>query len=289
MDQPVMAGGQRGQTDVPTYSIPVALVDEHPGQHVIVRARDPTEVVARVGEASISRLVYIQLLAPDADVGALAQWGKGVPVDVVLGDPVAEYPLLYRVAPLCEHHPVRVTVPVVAGFSKAVKLAVALHLAVRLEFARQPDAGLIEELAGVLDLYLHRPTVSQPVEPFHSLLLCLYGREPTTLWSIQEEDSHDARYITDDGEETLSARFRGAALGAEVGEFVRDRQRELLAGPSECARCQWWQPCRGYFKWPQTDYACDGVKRLFRTLWDAAEQLRADVAAAAAAPGGSPR
>lgn len=51
----------------------------------------------------------------------------------------------------------RVTVPVVPGFSKAVRLTVALQLAVKLEIG-QPGRELIPELAEVLGLYLHQTT-----------------------------------------------------------------------------------------------------------------------------------
>ena len=50
--------------------------------------------------------------------------GFGDPLEIVLKDP-GEYLNLYSYTFLLDSHPVRIVIPAIAGFSKAVKLAVA--------------------------------------------------------------------------------------------------------------------------------------------------------------------
>src|SRR5262249_37519205 len=175
--------GRQRTMDPLTYNVPPARAAAYRGRRLVLRSHDPGEIVACLSNEEMENLAYVQLLSPDADVDDLIHWSENLPIDVVLRDPATEFPLLYRLARLLETHPVRVSIPVVAGFSKAVKVAVSLNLAVKLEMVRQPDRELIEELSTVLDLYLHRTTVSQPVEWFHSLFLSFYSGQPTTLWS----------------------------------------------------------------------------------------------------------
>jgi hypothetical protein len=151
---------------------------------------------------------------------------------------------------------VRITIPLVSGFSKAVKLAISLRYAVKLE-VRQPDEDLLQELESVLDLYLHLSAVNQPIEFFHSLLLSFYRNEPVSLWEITENDQATLRYIGDDG----------SAIDVDFNSETR-----------ECHECEFRDRCRGYFKFPDRDYNCDGVKRLFRTLAQTAHELKADLA-----------
>jgi hypothetical protein len=51
----------------------------------------------------------------------------------------------------------------------------------------------------------------------------------------------------------------------------------LLAERSECCDCEFFENCGGYFKWPHKSYDCSGVKAVFRTLKDAAIELRQDL------------
>jgi hypothetical protein len=262
--------------DSVAYNIPALMIDEYRGRPVIVRSHQASELVARVSEEYLKDLVCIQVLSLDGEVNDLIHWGESVPVDIVMRDP-AEFPRLYRFADLLENHPVRVSAPVVPGCYKAVKLAVSLNFAVKLVITQQPDQALIEELAQVLDLYLHRPNVSQPVEYFHSTFLAFYHGQATTLWSLQEEDPAMIRYVTDEGKETISPRLNGFTFGADCGTVVADYQRALLAEKGECEGCEFWDNCGGYFKWPDKQYHCDGVKSLFRTLKEAAGELQREL------------
>jgi hypothetical protein len=262
------------------YNIPVSLVEVYRGRKMIVRARDSSGLVEALSESDFDNLLYVQLLSLDADVDALADWGFGAPVDVALGEPATEFPKLYRHAKLLDKHPVRVSMPVAPGFSKAVKVATALNFAIRLEPAQPALEApeVMEESFDVLDFFLHHPSVSQPVEYFHSALLSFYNQQAVTMWAIQEEDPTQVRYVTDDGVETISPRFAGAASG-DLTSFVAGFQRALLTGESECRECEFWERCGGYFKWPRREFDCGGVKAVFQTLREAAGELREDVEA----------
>lgn len=252
-----------------TYNIPASLAEAYNGRSLIVRAHDPSEIVRDVLPERLADISYVRLSSVGAEVDDLVHWGVGVPVDVVVRNPLSEFMQLYRYAKLLENHPVRITVPVAPGFAGAVKMALALNFAVKLELVKQPGPDLIDELNEVLNLYLYRPTVSQPVEFFHTLLLAFYRWEPASLWEIQEEDPARFCHVEDDGEEVAP---RGVA---DVAEY----RRELLAEGGECARCEFFAHCGGYFKWPERGYDCAGVRSLFVALSEAAGELHGDVEA----------
>jgi hypothetical protein len=262
------------------YHIPLHLVAAYRGRKVIVRAQDPAELVQALSERDREHLVGVQLLALTADVEALADWGPAVPVELAMFHPQEEFPLLYRHAKLLGKHPVRVSLPVVPGFSKAVKVATSLRFSVKLE-VNQPDPTVVEELRGVVAFYLHHPSVSQPVEYFHSTLLSFYHHDPVTLWDVQEEDPAVLRYVTEDGRETVARRFVNASAGSvtdDLGSFVADLKTKLLAEGGECASCEFFAHCGGYFKWPHRDFGCDSVKTVFHALREAAGELEHDLA-----------
>jgi hypothetical protein len=259
------------------YNIPASLREAYRGHQRIIRCHNPRELLEGFLEQDLKDLTGIQLLLPTDAVDELRDWGYAIPVDLVLLDPQRDFPSLYQHSELLASHPVRVSVPVVPGFSKAVKLAVSLNFAVKLEVT-QPDPILIGEMATVLDFYLRHSNVAQPIDYFHSLLLAFYQNECVTLWDIQEEDPALFRYVTDQGEETLSARFAALASSGDIDSLVQGLKRGLLAEGSECHSCEFLAHCGGYFKWPRREYRCDGVKTLFRTLRDAAGELHADLA-----------
>jgi hypothetical protein len=258
------------------YNIPVQLVPAYQGREVIVRAQDPTALVQALPEGALNKLVGVQLLSLTATVDVLADWGYGVPVELVMRSPETEFPLLYRHAKLLDKHPVRVAISVLPAFFKAVKVANALRFTVKLDVG-QPAPAAITALQEVLDFYLHHTAVAQPVEFFHTALLSLYHQEPVTLWDVQEEDPAYVRYVTDDGRETMARYPSGAMVRGALGSFVADFQLALLAEQGECCTCEFFAHCGGYFKWPHQDYDCSGVKTLFRTLQDASAALRHDL------------
>ena len=270
-----------------TYNVPVGLAGAYRGRSLIVRARHPSEIVRDIPTDLLEDITYVQLLSVGAEVDELVPWGVGVPVDVVMRRPLSEFTQLYRYAKLLEKHPVRITIPVVDGFSRAVRLALALNFAVKLEVAEPPGPYLIDELHEVLALYLYRPTVAQPVEFFHTLFLSFYRGEQATLWGIQEEDPTRYRYIGDDGEETdpRGAPHVGAAEVNGHGAGTAEYRQALLVEGWECVGCEFFAHCGGYFKWPARTYNCAGIKTLFAALKDSADELRGDVEAYAAAQG----
>lgn len=259
------------------YNVPIGLIAAYREHLFIARTHDPSELVPTLAPSDLEHLVYVQVLSPDGETDDLLRWREPVPLDLVMAAPATDFPLLYRYAPLLDHRPVRITVPAVPGCSKAVKLALSLQFPVKLEIA-QPDPALIEELAVSLDLYLHRPTVTQPVEYFHSSLLAFLHQRPVTLWTIQEEDPAGFRYVTEQGEETLAGRFAGTRIAGDAGSFIDRLQAELMDADSECASCPYFQYCGGYFKWPRREYRCEGVKRLFELVQSAGAELQGDLA-----------
>ena len=259
-----------------TYNLPTQQLPAQREGRLIVRAHDPATLIAALEPEDPERVIAIQLLALDSDSEPLNAWAPGLPVELVMGDP-AEFPLLYRHTNLLDNHPVRVAIPVAPGFGKAVKVAVALDFAVRLE-PGQPDPALIEELTAVLEFYLRQSTVAQPVEYFHSTLLGFYHDEPVPLWVILDESPDRLRFIADEGAESLTGRLVGLACtaAADLPTWID----QALATAAECRTCPFLESCGGYFKWPRHDYDCAGVKRVFALLQEAAAELRRDVESA---------
>jgi len=219
------------------YNVPLHLVKDYPWQQLIVRSSDSAALARFLSQADLDKLSFVQLLSLTADTDSLALGEEGIAVDLVMQDPATEFSLLYRHANLVARHPARVSIAAAPGFSKAVKVAVALDCAVKLEVG-QPDHSLVEELLQVLDFYLHHTTTAQPIEYFHSTLLAFYHQEPVTLWTIQGEDPVQDRYITDKGKETISERLTGATEGSALGSWVEKFQQGLLAASGECAGCE---------------------------------------------------
>ncbi|MDG4552207.1 MAG: hypothetical protein P9F19_03365 [Candidatus Contendobacter sp.] len=263
------------------HEVSTERVAVHQGQRLIVRAREPAALPATLTDEQLERVVGVRLLSLAADSEPLHGWAPGLPVDLVMVDPGAEFPLLYRHVELLDHHPVRVIVPVRPGFAKAVKVAVSLNFAVWLE-PGQPEPALVEELVEVMAFYLRQPTVAQPVEFFHSALLGFYHDDPTPLWRVLDTDPQSLRIVDDDGAESLPGRLAGVAAtvatDADLGEWIA----RLLATADECQSCEFLASCGGYFKWPRRDYACVGVKRLFGLLREAAAELHRDLDSAPA-------
>ncbi len=259
------------------YEVPVERVSANQSRRLIVRARDPAALVATLADDEVlDRTVGVRLLSLAADSEPLNAWAPGLPVDLAMTDPDTEFPLLYRHAELLDHHPVRVIIPVRPGFAKAVKVAVSLHFIVWLE-PDQPEPALIEELVEVMAFYLRQPTVAQPVEFFHSVLLGFYHDDPAPLWGVLDTDPRYLRIVTDDGTESLPGRLAGAEDTAAVDADLGDGITQVLASAEECRNCEFLASCGGYFKWPRRDYDCVGVKRLFGLLRDAAAELRHDL------------
>jgi hypothetical protein len=262
MSSPTEVAADQPQT--PVFSIPAALFASFVDHPLILRTADPAAPRALLGPEPPEGLVYLQLTDLTGDMAPLADWGEGVPLDLVMADPQAELGLLYRCTGLLARHPVRVTVPLRAGLAPAVKLALSLGFAVRLH-GHRPSPKAVAEARSALDEYLHNPTVSQPVEPFHSVLTSFLHATPVSLWSLLEQDPAEICLLDDQG----AAAQDGSPVS--VGAY-RDA---LVAATGECRDCPWLTRCDSYFKWPGSDYACTDVKRLFSDIEAAAGELHA--------------
>ena len=75
-----------------------------------------------------------------------AHGDSDIPLDVVLSEPGFEFADLYRLVDACAVRDIRVTMPAAPGFTKAIRLAAALRLPVRV-LPGQPSAEALEELA----------------------------------------------------------------------------------------------------------------------------------------------
>ena len=236
------------------YNVPAKLLDQFRGCDVIVRSASPQELVDRLKSVENVRVRFLQFSATTEDTSCLESCGTGIPLDIVLHDPASQYQQLYSYSNLLDTHPIRITIPVVPGFSKAVKLAISLQFAVKLD-VQQPDEALLRELERVLEFYLHRSVVNQSIEFFHSLLFSFYRNEPASLWEITEKDPALVRYVSAAGDEALK----------QADERI------------ECHGCEFLDRCRSYFKYPDANYNCDGIKRVFRSLANAAAEVKHDL------------
>jgi hypothetical protein len=268
------------------YNIPIHMFEAYRGRKVIVRSNDVQKLADCLSQEDMENVLYLQLLSLNCDVEPLTNWGESVPIDILVRNPAVEFPLLYLFSKLLDKHPIRASISVRPGFSKAVKLALALNFTVKLVVG-QPIPPLVEEMEEVLDLYLHRSTVAQPVEYFHSLFLSFYHQEPfPNLWLIQEEDPEQFRFIADNGAELVAPRLDGIELKGDGGVPDGAQREALLGEQSECDGCEYLERCGGYFKWPDKEFSCEGVKSIFGTLRTGAEELRNNLAAFQASQGG---
>lgn len=210
--------------------------------------------------------LQVEGLIGDPEVWAIASQGAiPIPLDVILSDPASEFSALYRLADVRIVREVRVTIPVLPGFLKALRLAASLQLPVRL-LPGQPGPEALAGLHEAARFYLHDPMVEAPVEFFHSVFAALRGLGEGTLWTFLEQDP--AIYPQLDEE--------GRVL--HPPDFVESQLARLLHEGAECATCHWQQLCAGYFKWPDARYDCTGVKNLLASLESAADEMARDLA-----------
>ena len=262
------------------YNIPLELFDQYRDRPVILRTADPERLVEAVPENAYPAVLYVQVLRLDADLAVFGTWGLGVPVDFVISDPEIQFAQLYELGKLVEKRPVRVSIPVQAGFAKAAKIAGSIGVPVKLVVG-QPTSDDIVEMITALEMFLHHPTQTQPIEFYTSTLLNFVNDADTSVWSIQEDDPSLYRYIGADNE---VAQARDGLGDLSVDEFLS----EMVSQQRECATCQFADHCRGYFKLPNPNYVCEGgVKEVFRRLNGAAAELRMDIAKFAAAAEGA--
>ena len=252
------------------YSVPARFAGAYHGKHLKLRTTDPGTLLDSVDAKDFDLLVSIQIEDLDCDLSTLHQFSHAVPLELIVTDPAVDFFKLYAFSALVESFPIRVSIPLNPGFSKAVRVAAALHFAVKLELG-QPESAIIPELINTLDFYLHSSGVTEPIECFHSLLLACCYDQAINLWVVQEEAPQMVRYVDADGKESFPGRLAGChTLPVHP------------AAHSDCQTCVYHGLCKGYFKWPDQGYDCEEIKKLFERIEAAAVQLRADIAAAEA-------
>ena len=196
-----------------------------------------------------------------------------VALDVIVSDPATEFPHLYRLVDVRKVRDLRVTIPVVPGFMKSLRLAASIQLPVRL-LPAQPDPALLEELQEAVQFYLHDPMVEAPVDFFHSSLAFMRDLPVDDLWMILEQDPNEFPRMDAHG----NALAPEGVTGPVPENFVALHAAGLVSTGAECATCRWEKLCRGYFKLPDPRYSCEGMVKVFDRLKEAAEEMSADLA-----------
>jgi hypothetical protein len=245
---------------------------------VIVRSND--ELMRWLHDRSPGlQWIQVEGLLGEPDAWAFAAQGASdIPLDVVLSAPGSEFADLYRLVDVLAVRDVRVSMPATPGFLKAVRLAASLGLRVRL-LPGHPSAEALQELAEALPFYLHDPMVEAPIEFFHSALAWMRGAETGSLWIICEEDPAIFWHNHSNGRPDLPRTARPLAEETSLHDFVKSHLARLIGEGAECATCPWQLLCQGYFKWPNPEYSCHGVKQLFAALRAAADEIERDLAA----------
>lgn len=268
------------EENYPVIRILPSALAETPGDEpfaVIVRSRDELCRWLRKPPSSLSWL-QVEGILDDSDAWVeAAHCGSDVSLDLILADPSSEFPELYKLVDVSAVHDVRVTIQAQPGLLKAVKLAAALRFPIRL-LPGQPKADVLAELKQALDFYLHDPAVEAPVEFFHSWIARTQGADVGSLWMILEEDPAAYVHYYIDGLTKLPPSGAAASTEHLPADFVENHLKSLLEQGAECATCPWQQSCRGYFKWPDRAYSCQGIKDLFSVIQGAADEMARDLA-----------
>ena len=190
-----------------TYNIPAAMANSYTDHNLILRSKDPEELVRVASQTDQEAIVRLDVLGLQADAAPLTGIAPAIPIEIVQMGEIQELGALYAFQDLGKSHSVSINIEAVPGFHKAVKVAVSLGYGVSLEVTG-PEPALIDEMKTSLEFYLHNSMVDRPVEFFHSLLIAFYDESPRTIWNIQFEDPEYDRYVTDTGELVLSSRLK---------------------------------------------------------------------------------
>lgn len=293
MDQPIVNDSAE-HTGVPAESAgrPLMFFSAVPAEErqgngpfvVIVRSRDELIHWLREPPEGLQWLQVEGLLSDREAWSLAAQAASDVPLDVILSAPGAEFSNLYRLVEVSAVRDVRLSMPAVPGFLKAVWLGASLGFPIRL-LPSQPSTRVIEEMADALDFYLHDPAVDAPVEFFHSVLAWMHGARAGSLWRILEEDPAIFRHDDAGGRVCRPWAAHGSRQEISPPDFVRAHFARLVTGGAECATCRWQEVCQGYFKWPDAGYSCQRVKQLFSTIETSAGEIRRSLVGCEEPPG----
>ncbi|HEY4815568.1 MAG TPA: hypothetical protein VIH58_12855 [Chthoniobacterales bacterium] len=285
------------EPDWPIVFLPSGSASSHRASPFVAIVRSPAELSRWLSEPSPGlQWLQVEGLLQDPDAWAPATHSTStVPLDVVMANPASEFSDLYRLVDTFAVRDVRVSMPASPGFLKALKVAVALRLPVRL-LPGQPSSEVPIELIEAINFYLRDPMVETPVEFFHSVLASMCGAGDGSLWMILEEDpalflhrevdgGFNVRGVSSSPSPSILDPTVLAGLASEAAPknlfsatFVDTWFKRLLGQDAECATCPWQQICQGYFKWPDPAYDCEGVKQLFSAIELVANEMGSELA-----------
>jgi hypothetical protein len=267
------------EPDWPILFLPSGSASSHGGSPFVAIAKSRAELSRWLSEPSAGlQWLQVEGLLQDPDAWAPAtQSTSTVPLDVVIANPASEFSDLYRLVDTFAVRDVRVSMPASPGFLRALKVAIALRLPVRL-LPGQPSPEVLIELIEATNFYLRDPMVETPVEFFHSVLASMCGAGDGSLWMILEEDPALFLHREVDGGSKLPRVFISPSSDLSSTTFVDTWFKRLLEQNAECVTCPWQQICQGYFKWPDPAYDCGGVKQLFSAIKAAADEMGLELA-----------
>jgi hypothetical protein len=283
MGQPLVSDGSSRATapiepDWPIHILPSNLVSGQNGHPFVAIVRSGEELGLRLSEPPAGlQWLQVEGLLEDPDAWTSAtQSTSNVPLDVFITSPGSQFSDLYRLVDVFAVRDVRVSMPASPGFLRALKVAVALRLPVRL-LPGQPSPEVLIELTEAVNFYLRDPMVETPVEFFHSVLASMCGSGDGSLWMILEEDPALFLHRGFEGGSKIRGISSSTSPDLFSATFVDTWFKRLLEQNAECMTCPWQQICQGYFKWPYPAYDCGGVKQLFATIETAAHEMRREL------------
>src|SRR5262245_46332919 len=142
------------EADLPISILPSALAETQGDEPFAVIVRSREELCRWLSNPHPGlRWLQVEGMLEDQDAWTeAAHSDSNIPLDVVLSDPASEFSLLYRLVDACAVRSIRVTMPAAPGLTKAIRLAAALRLPVRV-LPGQPSDAALDELHDGLRFY----------------------------------------------------------------------------------------------------------------------------------------
>ncbi|HON45506.1 MAG TPA: hypothetical protein P5543_04055 [Planctomycetota bacterium] len=230
------------------YIVPIKYVPQFHNHELIVQIQNIHEL-AQLLESNIQlNIRYFQIINIHENWKNILQYTGPVPLDVIIQHPETEYSLLYRYT---EFGQIRANISCKLGCFKAIKLAAALHFPVRLDMNHAPNIPW-NEWQQIFHFYTTNPCVTEPIEPFHSLLHAQYQNISINLWDILEENPKYIQIINDQGQ-------------------IKTPPHSII--DSECQQCPYFSTCQAY--WKKNSASCT-MQPLFTLIQETASQLHQD-------------
>jgi radical SAM protein with 4Fe4S-binding SPASM domain len=170
--------------------------------------------------------------------------------------------------------------PATIGDGTFARQAADAGVPVRLEFGTDYDEAV---LSGLLDHFLHTPTLRVPIEPFFTLAGAIGGQRRLTLWQIFDNLAGQCLFV--DAQQRVSVSRRHAQQGVFLGkvgdsiEAMREsaawRQVEAYAErifieQTPCAFCEHYRYCGGIWRaTSDADTACLTWRRVMDRMLEA--------------------